>query len=123
MLNQDLLNPSPGLGWASEEVLSLRERGPVDLVMALALVHHLAIGGNVKFSMMAEWFAGLGEWLVVEFVPKTDKKVKLMLAQREDVFGWYNKQEFVESFEKFYKIESRVKLDGSKRELMLMRRR
>jgi hypothetical protein len=36
----DLRNPSPPLGWAHHERMSLVERGPADTVMALALIHH-----------------------------------------------------------------------------------
>ncbi len=49
-LVMDLTNPSPALGWALEERRSLVQRGPADLIMALALVHHLAIGNNVPLE-------------------------------------------------------------------------
>ncbi|MCK4604899.1 MAG: SAM-dependent methyltransferase, partial [Deltaproteobacteria bacterium] len=42
-LTMDLANPSPSLGWDNRERLSLRDRGPADLVLALALVHHLVL--------------------------------------------------------------------------------
>ena len=66
---------------------SLKERGPADMAFALALVHHLAIGNNVP---LAAWcrahFAGSCTWLAIEFVPKSDPKVGVLLASREDVF-------------------------------------
>ena len=37
-LVMDLTNPSPGLGWHNRERQSLAERGPVDAVLALALI-------------------------------------------------------------------------------------
>ncbi len=49
----DLSNPSPSIGWENRERLSLLERGPVDLVLALALIHHLAITQNIPFSHIA----------------------------------------------------------------------
>ena len=51
----DLSNPSGGTGWANRERASLSERGPADLTLALALIHHLAIGNNVPFEKIAEF--------------------------------------------------------------------
>ena len=42
----DLFNPSASIGWANEERMSLIERGPSQMVLALALIHHLAISNN-----------------------------------------------------------------------------
>ena len=81
----DLGNPSPALGWASEERASLEQRGPADVVLALALVHHLAIGNNVPLPNVAEFFARLGRHLVIEFVPKSDSQVQRMLSSRTDI--------------------------------------
>ncbi|HEX9870997.1 MAG TPA: SAM-dependent methyltransferase, partial [Candidatus Tectomicrobia bacterium] len=51
----DLTNPSPALGWAGKERMSLGERGPAGALFALALVHHLAISNNVPLTMIAEF--------------------------------------------------------------------
>lgn len=42
-LLMDLSNPSPDIDWVNRECLSLIKRGQADAVMALALIHHLAI--------------------------------------------------------------------------------
>ena len=62
-LRMDLTNPSPDLGWHNAERESMQARGPVDLVMALALIHHLAISNNVPLVDVADYFADLGEYL------------------------------------------------------------
>jgi ribosomal protein L11 methylase PrmA len=85
----DLANPSPGLGWANEERRSVPERANADVVLALALVHHLAIGRNVPLDRIASFFARLAPQLVIEFVPKDDPMVRTLLATREDVFDDY----------------------------------
>ena len=118
----DLTNPSPSLGWSNHERLSLLERGPVDAVMALALVHHLAISNNVPLKQLAEFFAGLGRWLIIEFIPKDDSQVQRLLATRKDIFPEYIPEEFEAAFgEKFY-ILRREPIQGSKRVLYLMER-
>ena len=93
-LQMDLMNPSPGNGWAHEERLSLESRGPADLVMALALVHHLAIANNVPLPRVAEAFARLGRTLVIEFVPKSDSQVVRLLRNRPDIFPDYSQSGF-----------------------------
>ena len=118
----DLSNPSPGIGWATAERRSLLDRGPVDLVMALALLHHLAIGNNVPFGMTAEFLARLGEWLIIEFVPKEDSQVQRMLASREDIFDGYSEDDFRSEFQRHYEIVRREPLRDSARSIYLMRR-
>ncbi|MFB3854684.1 MAG: class I SAM-dependent methyltransferase [Vicinamibacterales bacterium] len=119
----DLLNPSPSLGWHNHERMSLVERGPADVVMALALVHHLAIGNNVPFDRLAEFFAALcSGWLIVEFVPKSDSQVRRLLASREDVFPDYDEGVFEKSFRSSFTIEASLRLQQSERTLYLMRR-
>ena len=71
-----------------------RERGPADVAMALALIHHLAIGNNVPLDMVAEFFAELGNKLIIEFVPKSDPMVQTLLANREDIFPDYDQAGF-----------------------------
>ncbi len=94
----DLANPSPSIGWANRERRSLTERGPVDAVLALALIHHLAIGNNVPLDRVAAHLAELGRDLVVEFVPKDDPKVAQLLSTREDVFDGYHREGFEAAF-------------------------
>ena len=55
----DLANPSPAIGWGLRERRSFVERSDADVVMALALVHHLAIGRNVPLSRIAAFLAEL----------------------------------------------------------------
>lgn len=117
----DLFNPSPAIGWANQERMTLWERGHAQLILALALVHHLAIGNNVPLDMIAELFSRCGDWLIIEFVPKDDDRVKQMLLNREDVFSDYTEQGFEKAFAEFYSIEHKEQLRDSKRIVYLMR--
>lgn len=119
----DLANPSPGLGWAHRERRSLEERGPADALLALALVHHLAIGRNIPLDRIAEYFARLGRSLVVEFVPKSDSQVQRLLRNREDVFGDYHREGFEAGFGRYFRIESVHPVLGSERVIYSMRSR
>jgi hypothetical protein len=116
----DLTNPSPSLGWANEERDSFGARGPADMVLALALLHHLAISNNVPLSQLAEFFATAGKWLVIEFVPKPDSQVQKLLVSREDIFPLYGREGFEEAFRQRFKICEAVSLRESERVLYLM---
>lgn len=118
----DLTNPGPGIGWRNLERASFVERGPADAVMALALVHYLAISNNVPLGMIAEFLASIGKTLVIEFVPKEDSRVRRLLASRDDIFGDYNEHEFERQFSRFFRIERKVSIAESLRSLYLMRR-
>jgi len=119
-LVMDLTNPSPGLGWHNRERQSLAERGPVDAVLALALIHHLAISNNVPLPQLAETFHSLCTWLVIEFVPKEDSQVKKLLATRQDIFTNYHLPGFEAAFEPFFTIHEKVQVQDSPRTLYLL---
>jgi hypothetical protein len=92
-------------------------------VLALALVHHLAIAHNVPLDAIASYFATLGSALVIEFVPKEDSQVQRMLATREDVFADYTRDAFERAFERQFAIEEAAPVSESQRTLYVMRRR
>lgn len=121
-LVQDLTNPSPALGWALGERRSIVARANADVVMALALVHHLAIGKNVPLSDVAHFMATLGPWLIIEFVPKADPMTIKLLSTREDVFPNYDLEGFRAAFSTIYEIVEERALADSPRTLFLMRR-
>lgn len=122
-LVMDLTNPSPDLGWHNAERESMQERGPVDLVMALALIHHLSISNNVPLVDVASYFADLGEYLIIEFVPKSDSQVKRLLASRLDIFPVYTLEGFKSAFEDHYVLLDEKPVEGSARKLFLMKRK
>ncbi|GJL64987.1 MAG: 50S ribosomal protein L11 methyltransferase [Nitrospirales bacterium] len=118
----DLSNPSSGIGWAHEERQSLLERGPADVILALALIHHLAIANNVPFEKIAEFLSRLCETLIIEFVPKEDSQVRRLLSSRTDIFHDYTQSQFEESFQRFFHIEESMLIGHSQRLLYVMRR-
>jgi len=119
----DLANPSPAQGFAHEERSALAERFASEAVMALALVHHLALGNNVPLPRIAEWLARLGRELLIEFVPATDAKARRLLAAREHVFPDYTRDAFERAFARRFELSPAIALPGSDRVLYRMRRR
>lgn len=119
----DLLNPSPATGFANRERLSLNERGPVDLIIVLALIHHLVVDSNIAFDMVAGYLWGLGKWLITEFIPKDDSNVQKMLELRKDIFSDYNENAFEKAFLKNFRIIKKIKIRDSGRLLYLMEKK
>lgn len=119
----DLTKPTPATGVNNKERSSFLNRINVDLVMALALIHHLSIGHNIPFESSAEMFFGMGEYLVIEFVPKEDEKVQLMLSQKKDIYTGYTINNFLAGFEEKFNVLKSEKVGSSGRTLFLMKRK
>ena len=116
----DLTNPSPAIGWNTQERRSFVERGPVDMILALALIHHLAISNNAPLDMVASFLGELCRWLIIEFVPKEDAKVQRLLATRDDIFPNYTQQGFEAAFSHYFTIQRTERIKDSSRILYLM---
>ncbi|HZW01801.1 MAG TPA: class I SAM-dependent methyltransferase, partial [Candidatus Deferrimicrobium sp.] len=119
----DLTNPSPAQGWGSAERASLLSRADADVSLALALVHHLAIGANVPLPMIAALFSRIAPSAIVEFVPKEDAMVQRLLASRRDIFPDYTIEGFRAAFRQDFEMVGEVPIDGTPRTLFHVRRR
>ena len=114
----DIADPSPGLGWRGRERLPLAERGAPDLVLALALVHHLMISRTIPQRELVDWLADLGGELVVEFPDRDDVMVKRLLSRkREGSHPDYTRSAFEESLRARFEIVSSVELPSGTRAL------
>ena len=119
----DVARPSPALGWALTERRSMLDRADADVVLALALIHHLAIGRNVPLDRLAELLARLGPNLIIEFVPREDQMVQRLLATRNDVFADYIEEGFREAFGRSFEIRQMVPIEGTQRTMYRLQRR
>ena len=122
-LVMDLTNPSPALGWDNTERKGFKERPKPNVIFALAIIHHIAISNNVPIVRIAEFFSQLSENLIIEFVPKSDSKVKILLESRVDIFPRYNIEDFVKDFETYYEVIRRVNIKESDRVLFWMKKK
>ena len=91
----DLTDPSGGIGWANRERTPWQERMQPDLVLALALIHHLVIGANVPLPMVVDWMRAFDARLVIEFVDPDDPQSKRLLANKPaGLFDDYTRERF-----------------------------
>lgn len=119
-LLMDLSTPTPSFGWGENERKSLAERGPADLLMALALIHHLRISGGIPFIRIAEYFSKICHHLVVEFIPSNDKKIIQMNPGNRINSDTYNEDSFKKEFSNYFGIKQRNQITDSGRVLFLM---
>jgi ribosomal protein L11 methylase PrmA len=116
----DLTNPTPGIGWANCERSSFAERGSVDAILALGLIHHLAVSNNVPLGQIARFFATLSRWAIVEWIPKHDSQFQRLLNGRDDIFADYGQQQFEKEFGHYFILERTERVKGTERSLYLM---
>lgn len=120
----DIAQPTPGAGWANEEKTSLINRLRGDMILALALIHHLCISRNVPLSFIAQLFANITTgYAIVEFVPKSDAKVQEMLQNREDIFHDYHEEEFISRFQAYFTLVHTHECGSSGRKIFLWKKR
>jgi hypothetical protein len=119
----DIANPSPDLGFALGERRALGARGTPDLIVALALMHHLVFTNNVPLPYLADFFAGLSRFLLIEFVPMADSQVQRLIANKDNVAFEYSEALFTDAFAEKFEILRQVPIDNSERTLYLMKSR
>jgi hypothetical protein len=90
----DVTDPTPGLGWRGVERRTLLDRGRPELVLALALIHHLALSRNIPVPDLIDWFASLRSDLVVEFVAPDDPMSQRLLRHKGGLDFGYTQDSF-----------------------------
>lgn len=111
----DAANPSPNQGWAESERKGFSSREKPDLLIALAVVHHLAIGRNVPLDEVVDWLVKLSPSGVIEFVPKNDPMVQELLRLREDIFEDYGEEKFLAALESRARVTRKETVSASGR--------
>ena len=116
----DITEPSPSLGWDNAEKSALFKRLNADMLMALALIHHLCLSKNIPLNFIAKTISDLTtRYAIVEFIPKEDPKAKLLLQHKEDIFINYTESHFVKSFETHFRLVDSYSPAASARKLFL----
>lgn len=113
----DAANPSPDQGWRQGERRGLHQRANADALLALAVAHHLAIGRNVPLDQLVGWLVGLAPRGIIEFVPKSDPMIQIMLAHRRDIFPDYTEIAFKAALERRARIVAAERVSATGRML------
>jgi hypothetical protein len=117
----DLLDPSPGIGWRNKERPAFYDRAKPDVILMLALLHHIAISGNVPLPEIVDWMASFGSRIVVEFVHHDDVQTKRLLANKpEGLFPGYRVDEFERLLAERFTVDKEERLPSGTRTLYLV---
>ncbi len=121
-LFMDAANPSPDQGWAESERSGMLSRATPDAIIALAIVHHLAISRNVPLGNVIDWLMSMAPAGVIEFIPKSDPMVQELLRLREDIFDQYTEDVFLAAIASRAQITDQEKVSSTGRLLVSYRR-
>ncbi|MBK7690240.1 MAG: SAM-dependent methyltransferase [Bacteroidetes bacterium] len=119
----DLSAPSPAIGWHNTERDSFFQRVKPDVTLALALIHHLAIGHNISLQQIADFLYSFSKYVIIEFVDKTDPKVIQLLQHRKDIFTQYQIADFKKWMQNKFEILEETQLTQKSRTLFLLKRK
>ncbi|AZQ42742.1 class I SAM-dependent methyltransferase [Nonlabens ponticola] len=125
----DLMQPAPSIGWNNKERDSFIKRVQQfkpDVSLALALIHHITLTGNVPFDMSAAFFASMSEYLLIEFPDKEDSWVQYILESKRDarhLFEDYGVSAFAKAYSQQFSIIKEEKIEGTHRTLYMMQRK
>jgi hypothetical protein len=119
----DVAQPTPAMGFMNAERPAAMQRLKADCVLALALIHHLCVGGYLRFEDVAQVLAQLGDELVIEFVSVEDEKVKQLLAQHPRDVAWYTRENFETHFAIWFEFAQTIVLLEGCRYLYQMKKK
>jgi 2-polyprenyl-3-methyl-5-hydroxy-6-metoxy-1,4-benzoquinol methylase len=120
----NIARPTPAMGWRNREQLSLLERlnGNFDMVLMLAVIHHLILREQIPLTHIADLCAGLTRrWLVLEWVPPTDPMFQEWLRGRDDLYGHLSEEDLQRAFAPYFAQATRIALKNA-RVLLLFER-
>ena len=116
----DVANPSPGLGWAGTERAAFATRAKPDLVLCLALVHHLRVAANVPLPLVIDWLRTFEAPVVMEFIGREDEMFAELIANKQERYEDYSAASFEAHLRGRFHVRDRLALKDGRRELLLL---
>jgi SAM-dependent methyltransferase len=114
-LVQNVADPSPNWGWRNRERSDLCSRARPDLILCLALIHHVVISANIPLDEFIDWLASLADQLVIEFVARADDKVRTLLRNKQDKYSDYSRERLEAALGRHYRVRRQQTLESGNR--------
>jgi hypothetical protein len=117
----DILNPPAGYGFNNQERFSFIDRIhelKLDACLALAVIHHITLTGNIPFQLSAQFFAKMASNLLIEFPTREDSWVQFLLESKRDFashFDFYNEENFEKDYSNYYHIIEKQQIPNTHR--------
>ncbi len=120
----DLARPTPAVGWENSESSGLLARleGRFDVVLMLAVIHHLLLLEQIPLpAVMTLCFRLTKAFLVVEWVPVTDPMFQSLMRGRTALYDWLREDDLLTACDGLFRVVEREQL-GNGRILFLLRK-
>jgi hypothetical protein len=125
----DVLNPSANIGFNNKErdsfLKRIQEFAP-DVTMALAVIHHMTLSGNIPFEMSAKFFASFSKHLIIEFPKRNDSWVQRLLNTKGEFkshFDFYSIEKFEATYSRCFEVIEKIAIADSERVMYLLKTR
>ena len=121
-IHADLARPTPAVGWDNKESSALLSRleGQFDLVLMLAVVHHLLLLEQIPLQAIAALCHRLTcRFLVVEWVPVSDPMFQELMRGREALYGALQEDDFLDACKGLFVLLRRETLANGRVLLLL----
>jgi SAM-dependent methyltransferase len=122
----DLTRPSPGVGWRNGENPSFlgRAKGAFDLVLMLAVIHHMLVSERVPLNEILNLAVDLTtDLLIVEFVAPDDPMFQLLTRGRDHLFKDLTNDTFRNACLRRFDVVLCRRLAGANRWIYLLKKR
>jgi SAM-dependent methyltransferase len=126
----DLTRPTPAVGWRNQECASFLDRaanppsGGLDLVMMLAVVHHMLVTERIPLEDLLALADELSRaYLLIEFVAPQDAMFQRIVRGRDDLYAHISPAWFEAAALSRFELVRSTRIDGLNRWLYLFRRR
>ena len=122
----DACRPTPATGWRNSEQPSFLSRceGRFDMVMMLAVIHHMLVSERVPLGEIIGLAADLTtRHAIIEYVGPTDPMFRILLCGRDALHVGLTTQLFEETLKQRFDIQAICPITGMDRALYRARRR
>jgi SAM-dependent methyltransferase len=116
-IHADLARPTPAVGWENRETSSLLHRleSQSDLVLMLAVIHHLILMEQIPIGAILELAHKLtSQYLVLEWVPVTDPMYQSLMRGRDSLYGSLSEADLSKACEGRFQTLRRQPLDNGR---------
>jgi SAM-dependent methyltransferase len=120
-LNMNLANLSPAQGWAGSERKAFDKRRRPELVLCLALIHHIRLSENIPCALFLDWLRSLESEIIIEFVDRTDDMVIKLLTNKKEQYEDYSLEIFEGQVRERFEVIDTRDLKGGKRRIYMLR--
>jgi SAM-dependent methyltransferase len=123
-IHADLARPTPAVGWENRESSALLPRleGQFEMVMLLAVIHHLLLLEQIPLRAIMQLCHRLTKrFLVVEWVPATDPMFVSLMRGRDSLYGSLSERDLLAACESLFSVV-RTETLGNGRILYLLER-